>query len=255
MGGSSWVVTGCGALAGCSLREVRDHCDADHALGVLRLGLVVAGEPPVHREPVEAAFYYPASWDDREAFGLGVPWHDVDIDALGGAMFATATSSSARTGSRPSARWSSAPLATSCSCTCPASTAPRTSGRAGHHGPTCPSTVPSISPPSPPNSKAVHAKRSAGKPQPSACINCSRPDQHNRVLQRPLETALPVRAPRHAGGIFPDPDPSRNWGVVPPDGLNLCARPAIGSLSCPCPGGGCGPCSWCRPRREANQRS
>ncbi|MFJ3147028.1 IS30 family transposase [Streptomyces halstedii] len=33
-------------------------------------------------------------------------------------------------------------------------------------------------------------KTLAGKPQPSACINCSRPDQHDHVLQRSLETAL-----------------------------------------------------------------
>ncbi|GAA2122843.1 hypothetical protein GCM10009759_73590 [Kitasatospora saccharophila] len=41
--------------------------------------------------------------------------------------------------------------------------------------------------PSPPNSMAAHAKRSAGKPQPSACMNCSRPDRHDQVLQRPLK--------------------------------------------------------------------
>ncbi|GAA3904451.1 hypothetical protein GCM10022244_13310 [Streptomyces gulbargensis] len=49
--------------------------------------------------------------------------------------------------------------------------------------------------PSPPNSPAAHAKRSAGKPQPSACINCSRPDQHDHVLQRPLEGYEPGPGP------------------------------------------------------------
>ncbi|MFE4373803.1 hypothetical protein ACFRMN_37340, partial [Streptomyces sp. NPDC056835] len=34
--------------------------------------------------------------------------------------------------------------------------------------------------------------RSAGKPQPSACLNCSRPDQPTTVLQRPLEFAEPL---------------------------------------------------------------
>lgn len=37
---------------------------------------------------------------------------------------------------------------------------------------------------------AAHAKRSAGKPRPSACMNCSGPDQHDHVLQRSLESAL-----------------------------------------------------------------
>lgn len=34
-----------------------------------------------------------------------------------------------------------------------------------------------------------HAERSTGRPQPSACINCSRPDQLTAVLLRPLEFA------------------------------------------------------------------
>lgn len=36
-----------------------------------------------------------------------------------------------------------------------------------------------------PNSKADHAKRSAGKSQPSVCANCSRPDQHDHVCNSP----------------------------------------------------------------------
>ncbi|MDH6708183.1 hypothetical protein P3T27_004922 [Kitasatospora sp. MAA19] len=44
-------------------------------------------------------------------------------------------------------------------------------------------------PPSPTSSTAVHARRSAGKPQPSVWLNSSRPDQTDHVLRRPLETA------------------------------------------------------------------
>jgi hypothetical protein len=54
---------------------------------------------------------------------------------------------------------------------------------------TCPSTPPNTSARSPTNSTAAHAKRSAGKPLPSACINYSPPDQTDRVLQRSLESA------------------------------------------------------------------
>ncbi|MET9776867.1 IS3 family transposase [Streptomyces sp. NPDC006367] len=42
----------------------------------------------------------------------------------------------------------------------------------------------------PSRSTADHAKRPTGKPQPSACINCSRPDQHDHVLRRSLESTL-----------------------------------------------------------------
>ncbi|MDQ0992556.1 hypothetical protein QFZ74_003784 [Streptomyces sp. V3I7] len=56
--------------------------------------------------------------------------------------------------------------------------------------PTCPSTPANTWPPSPPNSTAAHAKRSTGKPQPSACINYSPPNTNDHVLRRSLETAM-----------------------------------------------------------------
>lgn len=48
-----------------------------------------------------------------------------------------------------------------------------------------PDTAATTSLPSPPNSTAAHAKRSAGKPQPSVCVNYSRPDNPPRVATTP----------------------------------------------------------------------
>ena len=53
----------------------------------------------------------------------------------------------------------------------------------------CPATPGTTSTQSLPNSTAAHARRSAGKPQPSACLNCSPPHVGDHVLQRPLEFA------------------------------------------------------------------
>jgi hypothetical protein len=58
-------------------------------------------------------------------------------------------------------------------------------GGTSARAPTCPSTAASTWTPSPPNSTAAHAKRSAGKPQPSARINCSRPDQPTTCCDDP----------------------------------------------------------------------
>ena len=50
---------------------------------------------------------------------------------------------------------------------------------------TRPLTAPNTSLPSPTSSTAAHAKRSAGKPQPSACLNCSRPRQPTTCCNDP----------------------------------------------------------------------
>lgn len=48
----------------------------------------------------------------------------------------------------------------------------------------CPGTLATTSTPSRPNSTTAHARRSTGKPQPSACTNYSPPDQTARAKNR-----------------------------------------------------------------------
>jgi hypothetical protein len=68
---------------------------------------------------------------------------------------------------------------------CCASTSPRAQ--------TCVSTVPKTSNTSPRNSTGDHAKRSAGRPQPSVCVIYS-PPRTKAVLQGPVESAHRGRA-------------------------------------------------------------
>lgn len=97
---------------------------------------------------------------------------------------------------------------------CYASTSPK--------GPTCRSTAPSISPRSPPDSTADHAKRSTGKPQPSVSPNSWHQPGNQSVLQQPLDTARPGEGAFRSSG----------WSRLSPRGprscyvliKNLCAR-------------------------------
>ncbi len=82
-----------------------------------------------------------------------------------------------------------------------------------------------------PNSTAAHAKRSAGKPQPSACINCSRPDQHDLVLQRPMESTYltgPSFSPGCSSGM--SRMASRVYRGLPGGGATLGAMSSVRSL-------------------------
>lgn len=54
---------------------------------------------------------------------------------------------------------------------------------------TCPGTVARSWTPSRPSSTPAHARRSAGKPQPSVCLNCWPPHVSDHVLRRSLEFA------------------------------------------------------------------
>jgi hypothetical protein len=69
-----------------SFCEVGDHREADHAFGVRRFGLVVAGEATVHHDPPETPLHDPAPQDDGKAVDLLVAWNDVDVDAERGAV-------------------------------------------------------------------------------------------------------------------------------------------------------------------------
>ncbi|PSR70260.1 hypothetical protein C8258_04395 [Nocardia sp. MDA0666] len=68
----------------------------------------------------------------------------------------------------------------------------------------CPDTAATTLLPSPPNSTAAHAKRSAGKPQPKACINHSRPDNRPRIATTPrTRQMVPSRFPSSGDRIEP----------------------------------------------------